>query len=90
MIGSRLIKLREDEDLLASIAFTPGAYGTVDGVTWYGTTPNGLFANLRSHSVVEHHDGSITVSPSILVTTGLGGKDPQWHGYLERGVWREC
>jgi hypothetical protein len=38
------------------------------------------------HTIVEHEDGTITVSPSILVT-GSHGK--QWHGYLERGVWRE-
>lgn len=35
------------------------------------------------HVVTEHEDGTITVEPSILCRT-CG-----WHGYLERGVWRE-
>jgi len=42
------------------------------------------------HLVVEHEDGTITVSPSIL-----WGKDQMpaypdtwWHGFLERGEWR--
>lgn len=40
---------------------------------------------LVTHSIVEHEDGTITVSPSILVTGG-----EEWHGYLERGIWRSC
>lgn len=31
-------------------------------------------------------DGTITVSPSILISHWEGRS---WHGYLERGVWRE-
>ena len=34
----------------------------------------------------EHEDGTITVTPSIVITTHVG----TWHGFLERGVWREC
>ena len=56
--------------------------------TWWASTPNGLGANLASHEVTEHADGTITVSPSILVTDGAAGH--RWHGYLEAGVWREC
>lgn len=63
----------------------------------YGRNPEGLWfcrvpatgfptGGLYSHTVVEHEDGTITVSPSIL-STGHHGKT--WHGYLERGVWRE-
>lgn len=65
----------------------PGEYGKwADG--WYGCTPNRMLAGLRLHDVVEHEDGTITVSPSILTTRGSTGE--RWHGYLERGVWREC
>ena len=53
---------------------------------WHATTPNGLAGNLANHDVVEHEDGTITVSPSILVD---GSTDGSWHGFLERGVWRE-
>lgn len=55
---------------------------------WRGKTPNELCVFLKLHRVVEHEDGTITVSPSILASNGTGNK--QWHGYLERGVWREC
>lgn len=43
--------------------------------------------DLSKHTVIEHEDGTITVSPSILITCGQDGE--QWHGYLERGIWRE-
>ena len=61
-----------------------GAHGRKRRV-WYCTTPNGHVGCLASHNVTEHEDGTITVSPSILVTHG---SDEVWHGYLERGVWR--
>jgi len=69
----------------------PGEYGkwAHDG-NWYAVPPGqpGMLANLAKHTVVEHDDGTITVSPSILITARSRGE--QWHGYLERGVWREC
>ncbi len=67
--------------------FSPGDYGKVDGV-WHVCTPSGALGNLANHSVTEHEDGSITVSPSILVT--YGETKTQWHGYLDHGIWREC
>ena len=60
---------------------------------WYGKTPNGHEACLLNHEITIHEDGTITVSPSILVSTSYdGGKTMVnlWHGYLEHGVWREC
>lgn len=59
---------------------------TADG-EWYCGVPHRGFGigRLSLHQVVEHEDGTITVSPSILVETGDGRR---WHGYLERGVWR--
>jgi hypothetical protein len=65
-----------------------GEYGRWEGA-WYAITPNGHAANLGSHEVLEHPDGSITVSPSIRVSTSRDGKPIEvWHGFLERGVWR--
>lgn len=90
MNGERLYLVEGEPDFLYRIFKQPGAYGGVvdgDHIHWYATTPNGLGGNLGSHKVVEHEDGTITVSPSILVT---GAPDESWHGYLERGVWREC
>jgi hypothetical protein len=69
----------------------PGEYCQTshDGEKYYiACTPDGRLANLSKHTIVEHPDGTITVSPSILVTGG--GNDGSWHGYLDRGVWREC
>ncbi len=59
-----------------------------DGV-WYAMTPNGRLGNLAAHDVVEHEDGTITVTPSILVTTGSYNRQA-WHGYLRHGIWQEC
>jgi hypothetical protein len=38
--------------------------------------------------MTEHEDGTLTLSPSINLhpTSGIHGG---WHGFLERGVWRE-
>lgn len=65
----------------------PGQYGKNANGNWYACTPNGAMANLSAHEVTEHEDGTITASPSIKVWSGRG--DEIWHGYLERGGWRE-
>lgn len=87
MIGRRLT----DGPLTAAV-FAPGDYMKVtegeDAGVWYIRPPRGHVGCLRNHEVTEHEDGTITVSPSILIdyhgTEGLN-----WHGWLERGVWRE-
>jgi hypothetical protein len=64
----------------------PGAYGKI-GDAWVVCMPTGELAFLNAgHTITEHPDGTITVSPSILMPVGRG---PYWHGYLEHGVWRE-
>jgi hypothetical protein len=55
---------------------------------WEACTPNGLLGNLSNHEITEHEDGTITANPSILVSTPTKTGE-MWHGYLERGVWRE-
>lgn len=74
-------------------AWPAGSYGKMsradsplNGV-WFCRTPNGHSGNLKAHDVIEHEDGTITVSPSILVSNNVG---QLWHGYLRRGVWEEC
>lgn len=77
----------------------PGEYcvrvDAADGerVAWV-VTPNGHGpSRLKGWCLVEHNDGTITTSPSILahpiVFTGDEPDVGGWHGYLERGVWRE-
>jgi hypothetical protein len=86
MMGSRL---PDGTDWSSSI--NPGDYWKHSSGTWYAETPNGHLANLIRHTVTEHEDGSITVSPSILVSSPHNGKAGElWHGFLEHGVWRSC
>lgn len=74
----------------------PGSYGKTPRGTWECCTPNGRLGNLASHTVVEHDDGTVTVTPSILVhptpTVDEQGRPielPGWHGFLTRGEWSE-
>ena len=65
-----------------------GEYGkwSEDG-HWYAVPPGtDLVANLAAHSVVEHENGTITVTPSILV----GDTRTSWHGYLRAGEFETC
>jgi hypothetical protein len=59
---------------------------------WHLFLPNGQrgFISGERHKITEHEDGTITVQPSIL-HHGLKDKpETQWHGFLERGIWRTC
>lgn len=64
------------------------------GWNWYCVVPDRgddddpMLCMLATHEIVEHEDKSITVSPSILIG-GQGTTTTPWHGYLERGIWRE-
>lgn len=65
----------------------PGEYTKAeDG--WWARTPTAptLLASLKNHQVEEHEDGTITVSPSILVE--VPGTTLRWHGYLKDGNWQ--
>lgn len=63
----------------------------------YGKSPDGWFCRppgeqhgvggINKHTITEHDDGTITVSPSILFYDNDG--NPGWHGYLTRGMWEE-
>lgn len=64
-----------------------GEYGKASDGHWQCRPPEtSLIGNLNNHEVIEHEDGTITVSPSILIHSYIGKK---WHGYLERGIWRK-
>lgn len=57
-----------------------------DGVrTWMVRTPNGHLGDLSAHDVTENADGTITVSPSILVSSPQRGE--LYHGFLRDGEW---
>lgn len=59
---------------------------------WYCSAPGKHFGCLDGHTVVEHEDGTISVSPSILISVpdNSGNIHELWHGYLEKGIWRSC
>lgn len=75
------------------ISFPPNSYGQEKGI-WYIRPPGCHLGSLAQHNVIEHEDGTITVSPSILqhdyVVDADGIRNVDVHGFLERGVWREA
>jgi hypothetical protein len=71
--------------------FQPGDYGKNPNGYWMCRIPDekhNCLGSLEAHDVVEHEDGTITVSPSILITSEDETGKYSWHGYLEKGVWR--
>lgn len=71
----------------------PGDYYKTPAGEWYGCSPNGYLCNLTAHDVIEHPDGTITVSPSIGIRRQTDEKgrpvvNNLYHGYLEKGIWR--
>lgn len=91
-----MIGRRREDDTEPVPGYEPGDYGRWKG-TWWVRVPNGAIGNVSKHTVVEHEDGTITVSPSILISGRRWDEAAQayqhreiWHGWLERGVWRSC
>jgi hypothetical protein len=74
-------------DRLDDSLFEPGEYGKISNGDWHCKPPEtDLQGSLKGHQVTEYEDGTITVSPSILINAHHKGQE--WHGYLERGIWR--
>lgn len=63
-----------------------GSYMKVDLRTprplWYIRDPFGLIGSLRTHTVTEHKDGSITVTPSILDNADYSAQELRERGIL--------
>lgn len=54
------------------------------GDQWFLVSPEGEFGGTDTRwTVVEHEDGTITISPSVFFNSPRG-----WHGFLQRGIWR--
>lgn len=69
-------------DSAGMLRLAEGDYGKDMAGRWHVRPPGAHAGELDGHTVTEHDDATITVSPSIA------GED--FHGYLERGVWRKC
>jgi hypothetical protein len=56
---------------------------------WQVCAPDGSQGSLSPsiHTVIEHEDGTITVSPSLDFSKRKSGA---WHGWLRAGVWTSC
>lgn len=52
--------------------------------SWMLFLPEVGLGDLSNHDVTEHPDGTISVSPSILIDDG----STQVHGYLTKGEWK--
>lgn len=78
---------RKEPNNLGQLILEPGEYGRHTNGTWYACPPGQekLTANLAAHEVEEHRDGSITASPSIVVSNNV----ETWHGYLRQGIWEQ-
>lgn len=66
-------------------------YEDINKPMWFFIPPKpgiGLYV-LSLHTIVENSNGTITVSPSIVINTD-DKKGIRWHGFLIDGDWREC
>jgi len=61
-----------------------------DEAGWWIYLPGCGGGVLSQHTVEEHADGTITVSPSILMRGHDNGTPTEKHGYLTKGEWRDC
>jgi len=80
---------------IAEGLMNPGEYGKAKDGSWWFCAPNGLHGRLAVEvkppwKITENDDGTITVSPSILISNRTPSALLTWHGYLEKGIWREC
>jgi len=93
MLGRR-VDFDDGDPVFGPTRFAPGDYGKDlrTGAWWVRPPRNAdgraLVGRLTSHQVLEHGDGTITVSPSILWEYGSG--ESLWHGWLQRGEWTQC
>ncbi len=87
MIKGRRIYPREDGRLYLQ----EGDYGFDPAQNhWVVRPPTCHAGGIPEHTVIEHEDGTVTVSPSILLEDfDEDGHPKDWHGYLEHGVWRD-
>jgi hypothetical protein len=81
--GTRVKRLKKDWSNLVE-----GAYAKLPNGDWAIHPPGGHYGTISPsvHTITEHDDGTVTMSPSILYHAS--GTFEGWHGYLEKGVWR--
>ena len=76
----------EDEPL------RPNEPGNLTNTMWGFCGPHGGIGTLSKHTVREEEDGTISVRANDGSSNSIrfgGGNIPEWHGYIEHGVWNE-
>jgi len=83
-------KILQGKRIYEGFPNNPGEYMKGEDGRWEFCLPTGIHGaiNSKAWKIAEHDDGTITVSPSILTT--CHNHEYDWHGFLERGIWREC
>ena len=68
-----------------------GDYGQEKDGTWSVRPPGQSMGGIPRHEVEEHGDGTITVTPSIVLKVMAGDRAVRevWHGWLKCGIWTE-
>jgi len=101
MIGRRI---ENPDNFTNGPIVLPGDYWKDKAGHWHVAAPTPrdddgdlLIADVSTWTVTEHDDGTITVHPSIFWgSSGWPGSPREWaakhtwHGFLERGIWREA
>lgn len=55
------------------------------GGIWHIYHPDAGLGSLSKHNVIEFNDGTISVTPSIRIKG-----ENEVHGYLKKGMWKDC
>lgn len=78
---------RVDPNPDGSFRLEPGDYCRDNSGVWWACAPvqgEHYAGTLTDHDVIEHEDGTITVSPSLV----FGNSN--YHGWLKAGVWTDA
>jgi hypothetical protein len=71
-----------------TLSLGDGDYGRDSDGAWLVRPPGQHAGSIPQHTVVEHEDGTISVSPSIKLNDENG--EELWHGWLVKGEWEEA
>ena len=84
-------RIYPDKDGLLMFPPDTFCYGKDGEGRWLFKHPDTHTGMLTGHTVEEHKDGTITVTPSILQSVrGASDMEGAVHGYLTKGEWIDC
>lgn len=90
MTAERFVKITNPANDLKPVYDAGPCYWKDVRGHWMMYFPGCGMADLGGHKIEEHTDGTISVSPSILVEGFESGEKIIRHGFLTRGLWTEC